>query len=174
MTCIAAGEAASGQYGNIGTVTATTPDGSVVTDSDPSHYYGAPFAIDWANLQWPPSVEYSLSAGTPTAPINGQVFIDGMTAVPGATHGLSVQVGFGPDGSMPENNPDWTWVDAVFYIDFGNNDEYVGQLMPEAPGTYDYAFRYSATEGNTWLYADFDGTGNGYDPSQAGDLVVTP
>ena len=40
FTCTATGTAISGQYANVGTVTATQPDTSVVTDSDPSHYFG--------------------------------------------------------------------------------------------------------------------------------------
>jgi hypothetical protein len=50
----------------------------------------------------------------------------------------------------------------------------MGNLLPEAVGTYDYAYRYSTTAGLDWIYADLDGTGNGYEPSQAGDLVVNP
>ncbi len=38
MTCTAAGVAELGPYTNIGTVTGVAPDGSVVTDSDPSNY----------------------------------------------------------------------------------------------------------------------------------------
>jgi len=56
----------------------------------------------------------------------------------------------------------------------GSNDEFRGQLLPEVVGTYDYAYRYSTTAGLTWLYADLDGTGNGYDPTQAGYLEVVP
>jgi hypothetical protein len=45
-------------------------------------------------------------------------------------------------------------------------------MLPEAQGTYDYAYRYSTTGGRDWVYADLDGIGNGYSPSQAGHLVV--
>jgi hypothetical protein len=45
MTCTASGVAGSGQYQTIGTVTATSVVGSV-TDSDPSHYFGAAPGID--------------------------------------------------------------------------------------------------------------------------------
>jgi glycosidase len=130
--------------------------------------------IGWANLQWPPSIAHTISALTPTENIYGQVWIDGHTQLPGATEGLVAQVGYGPDGSDPDGNPDWTWVGATFNIDAGNNDEFVAQLLPEAVGTYDYACRYSTTGGATWVYADLDGTGNGYDPAQAGDLTVDP
>jgi glycosidase len=128
--------------------------------------------VGWANLQWPPSIVHTISALNPTENIYGQVSIDGHTELPGPTEGLMAQVGYGPDGSNPDGSPDWLWVDAAFNVDVGNNDEFKGQLLPEAVGTYDYAYRYSTTAGMTWLYADLDGTGNGYDPAQAGSLTV--
>ncbi len=130
--------------------------------------------IGWANLQWPYSIEHTISAINPTEIIYGQVWIDGHTSLPGATVGLLAQVGFGPDGSYPDGNLDWTWVDAEFNVDAGNNDEFRGQLLPESVGTFDYAYRYSTTSGQSWIYADLDGTGNGYDPAQAGSLTVNP
>ncbi len=45
MVCLAAGTALPGQYGNIGTVTGNPPEGSPVTDSDPSHYFGTSFVV---------------------------------------------------------------------------------------------------------------------------------
>ena len=41
MTCVATGIAQEGQYANLGTTEGTAPDGTIVTDEDPSHYYGA-------------------------------------------------------------------------------------------------------------------------------------
>ena len=128
--------------------------------------------IGWANLQEPPSIVHTISALNPTENIYGQVWIDGHTDLPGPTEGLIAQVGFGPYWSDPTVDPGWTWVDAVFNVDAGNNDEFRGQLLPEALGTYDYAYRYSTTGGALWIYADKDGTDNGYDPAQAGDLTV--
>jgi glycosidase len=130
--------------------------------------------IGWANLQWPYSIEHTISALNPTENIYGQVWIDGHTNLPGPTEGLVAQVGYGPDGSDPDGNPDWIWVDAAFNVDAGNNDEFMGQLLPEAAGVYDYAYRYTTTAGRIWVYADIEGTGNGYDPAQAGDLTVDP
>ncbi|HSJ52535.1 MAG TPA: alpha-amylase, partial [Anaerolineae bacterium] len=130
--------------------------------------------IGWANLQWPPAIVHTISALVPTENVYGQVWIDGHTSLPGATEGLLAQLGYGPDGSDPEAGAGWLWVEATFNVDAGNNDEFVAQLRPEAVGSYDYAYRYSTTAGRTWLYADLDGTGNGYDPAQAGSLAVTP
>lgn len=130
--------------------------------------------IGWANLQWPPSMTHEVSAIDRTDNVYGQVWIDGVTSAPGPTESLRAQLGFGPDGSNPDGNPAWTWTEASFNADAGNNDEFVASLQPEAAGTYDYAYRYTTTGGRDWVYADLDGIGNGYSPSQAGDLVVTP
>nr|MBP7321592.1 fibronectin type III domain-containing protein [Deltaproteobacteria bacterium] len=172
MTCTAEGIAVEGQYENVGTVTATLPDGDYVSDSDPSHYYGVFFLIDWASLLSPMSITHTISAVAPTEPIISQVLIQGISNVPGVTPGLLAQVGYGPDGSQPENNASWRWVDAVFSADVDDKDEFQGQLLPEPIGTYDVAYRYSSTNGLTWGYADLDSTENGYDPAQAGELIV--
>jgi hypothetical protein len=42
MTCSGQGNSQLGQYANVGTATGTTPDGLVVQDDDPSHYFGEP------------------------------------------------------------------------------------------------------------------------------------
>jgi glycosidase len=130
--------------------------------------------IGWANLQWPYSIVHTISAVNPTENVYGRVWIDGHTALPGATEGLVAQLGYGPDGSNPDGSPEWIWVAATFNVDVDNNDEFKARLLPEAAGVYDYAYRYSTTAGREWLYADLDGTGNGYDPAQAGSLTVIP
>ncbi len=128
------------------------------------------YNIDWANLQWPPSITHTISTITPTATIYGQIYIDGVTSQAGATPGVIAEVGYGADGSTP--GAAWTWFDTTFNADSGNNDEYQGTLLPDAVGTYDYAYRYSTTGGRDWTYGDLDGIP--YDPAQAGHLVVQP
>jgi hypothetical protein len=117
---------------------------------------------------------HTISAVDRTDNAYGQVWIDGETNAPGPTASLEAQLGFGPDGSNPAANPAWTWVGAGFNVDAGNNDEFVASMLPEAAGTYDYAYRYTTTGGRDWVYADLDGIGNGYSPAQAGSLTVTP
>jgi fibronectin type 3 domain-containing protein len=128
--------------------------------------------IGWANLQWPPTMTHTISAVNRTDNAYGQVWIDGVTNQPGATPNLLAQLGFGPVGSDPTGNADWVWVNAAFNVDAGNNDEFVASMLPETTGSFDYAFRYSTTNGFDWVYADLDGIGNGYDPAQAGKLTV--
>ena len=128
------------------------------------------YVIGWANLQWPYEITHTIGI-TPTENIYGQVWIDGVTSDPGATQGLLAQVGFGPDGTDPADNPDWTWEDAVFNVDAGNNDEFMGSLMPESVGSFDYVYRYSTDGGESWVYADIEGPFTGT-PVNPGDLTV--
>ena len=128
--------------------------------------------IGWANLQWPPSMSHEISAIDRTDNVYGMVWIDGETNRSGATPSLTAQLGFGPNGSNPDGNADWEWVEAAFQGDNGNNDEFVGSLQPQATGTFDYAYRYSVTAGRDWVYADLDGIP--YSTDQAGSLTVTP
>jgi glycosidase len=128
--------------------------------------------IGWANLQWPPTLTHTISTTDRTDNVYGQVWIDGATNQPGATPTLMAQLGYGPDGSNPAGNANWTWVEAGFNTDTGNNDEFVASLLPEYVGVFDYAYRYSTTNGRDWVYADLDGIGNGYSPGQAGALTV--
>lgn len=128
------------------------------------------YQIGWANLQWPYVINHTIGIN-PTENIYGQVWISGVTLLPGATPGLWAQVGLGPDGSLPENNPEWTWVDAVFNGQSGENDEFMAQLLPEVIGTYDYCYRYSTNLGESWYYADQNG--GEYSPESAGHMVVS-
>jgi len=131
--------------------------------------------IGWANLQWPPSMSHFISVIDRTDNVYGQVWINGFTNLPGQTESLRAQLGFGPEGSDPAGNPGWTWVDASFNVDTGNNDEFVASLLPEAVGTYDYLYRYSTTNGRDWLYADLIGPiPDGALPPHPGKLYVSP
>jgi len=129
--------------------------------------------IGWANLQWPPTMTHTVSPIDRTDTAYGRVWIDGATNQPGATPGLLAQLGFGPEGSNPDGNTSWTWVDASFNVDDGNNDEFMASMLPETAGVFDYVYRYSATNGNDWLYADLNGpVPDGALPPNPGKLTV--
>ena len=117
------------------------------------------YSIGWANLQWPPTLDYTVSAVNTTDTVYGQIWIDGVTNQSGATPGLIAQLGYGPQGSDPRT---WnTWVDMEFNTDSGHNDEYKGTLQPTTPGTYSYFTRYSTNAGESWTYGDLDGIESG-------------
>ena len=131
------------------------------------------YTIGWANLQWPPTLSYTLNTATRTDNVYGQVWIDGVTNAPGATPSLMAQLGYGPSGSKPAGNSAWQWVDASFNGNAGNNDEFVASLQPEQAGSYDYLYRYSTNGGKDWLYADLNGPiAAGATPSNPGKLTV--
>ena len=131
------------------------------------------FTIGWANLQWPPSMTHTISTVDRTDNAYGQVWIDGVTNQPGPTPTLIAQLGFGPDGSNPAADAGWTWVDATFNVDAGNNDEFTASLLPEMTGSFDYVFRYSTDQGIDWLYADLNGPiPSGNTPPNPGALTV--
>ena len=131
------------------------------------------YSIGWANLQWPPTINHTIGFGSYTENIYGQVWIDGVTGQPGPTDGLWAQVGMGPEGSSPDGNADWSWSDAAFNGDVGNNDEFFGQLLPQEVGVFDYVYRYSTDGGLNWLYADLNGPiPSGNLPPNSGKLTV--
>jgi len=134
--------------------------GSLVVASEPG----------WWNLQWPPDMIVNLGDESPS--VYGRVWLQGITDKSGQGFGIVVQVGYGPDGSDPAVDPGWQWVDAVYHLDYGNDDEYVATFTPGTVGTYDYCYRY-AINGSYWVFGDLDGADNGYSPDQAGLLVVT-
>ena len=129
------------------------------------------YSIGWANLQWPPTLNHTISAINRTENVYGQIWIDGITSQPGATPGLLAEVGFGAVGSTPDNS--WAWSSMAFNGDQGNNDEYVGSLLPDQLGTYCYTTRYSGDGGSTWLYAlNGPDEGNTTCPGPFGVLTV--
>ncbi len=134
--------------------------------------------VDWCNLQWPSSL--TVAVGEESASIYGRVYKQDVTQGAGQGTGIMAQVGYGPDGSDPSSDPSsWTWTDASYNVDVDGltqgdlaNDEYMGTLTVQQTGTYDFAYRFSADNGASWLYCDQDGSDNGYLPAQAGDMTV--
>jgi glycosidase len=127
--------------------------------------------ISWANLQWPPTMTQTISALNRTPAAYGQVYIPGVTNQPGPADTLVAQLGFGPSGSNPAQNPAWVWEDAAFNGNPGNNNEFVASMMPQAVGNYDYLYRYTTTNGRDWVYADRNGPVSGT-PANPGKLTV--
>jgi hypothetical protein len=131
----------------------------------------APAAVDlgWYNLQWPLST--TTDVGMPTENIYGQVWADGVTNQLGQGTGIMAQLGFGPTSDLP-TGPSWSWSNMVYNVDVGNNDEYMGNILPTHAGTFAYSTRFSGDGGINWSYADLDGPN--YDIGRGGVLTVTP
>ena len=93
-----------------------------------------------------------VTAGSPSEHIFGQVWLSGVTDQPGQGAGIEAQLGYGP-AFDPPTQANWTWVDATYNLDSGNNDEYRARLTVKWAGTYAYAFRYRY-RGGSWTYGD--------------------
>jgi hypothetical protein len=134
-----------------------------------------PVDIGWCNLQHP--AQTTTTAGDPTELIYGRVYSDNCTGGGQQCDGITAQVGFGPQGTDPTAAAaSFTWADADFNAghDTDDNDEYEGVLTPPNPGTYRYVYRFSGDDGASWTYCDQDGSDNGFQTDQMGDLTVDP
>ncbi|MCP4536716.1 MAG: hypothetical protein GY832_06175 [Chloroflexi bacterium] len=113
----------------------------------------------------------STTIGTPTTPITAQVTLANVTSLTGTT--FAAEIGHGAGITLT----DWTWTTIGYVGDVGNADQFVGIITPTVSGVYSYTVRFDGNWGvgnpNTaWLYADLDGTANGFDLGNVGVLSV--
>ncbi|HCF60161.1 MAG TPA: hypothetical protein DFS52_19465, partial [Myxococcales bacterium] len=94
--------------------------------------------VDWCGLQFPPSTTIE-DGGKLTA--YGRVFLEGVTEQAGQGTGIEGELGVGPAGTNGSSSSAWSWTDASFNVDVGNDDEFVGEAAPGL-GSYAYAFRF--------------------------------
>jgi glycosidase len=125
----------------------------------------------WYNLNSPAEITHTISTITPTPDIYGQLWIDGYTGGNGPADGIRAQIGYAPDGTSPSSPDDWTWVEMAYSSAAGNNDEYVGNLLPDMTGEFDYITRWSSDGGYSWYISDLNGPGDNGNP---GALHVIP
>ena len=95
-------------------VRALDAPGNESADSNEARVVPA-YAIGWANLQWPPTLDYTVSASQTTDTVYGQVWIDGVTSKPGPTPGLRAELGYGAQAqpNIPANSTLYFVVDIV-------------------------------------------------------------
>ncbi len=150
-------------------VTVTNPDDQQATLADAFTYTAA--LPGWARLDGPAAL--GTVVGVPTGLLTAQVYAEGVTPGDGAGFGLDAEVGYGPAGSDPTDNPSWTWSAATYQGEIGNNDVYAGAIAaPE--GTYSATLRFTISGGQSYLYADLDGSDNGFDPAALATVTVSP
>ena len=149
------------------------------TNADPG--FGTPSAVEYCHLQWP--CAQTAKEGD-EVDLYTWVYAKGVTEAKGAGPGLVVELGWGADGSTPDET--WTWQAASFNVDKGSNDEWTSRLAVPSAGAYDYAFRayLPDAENPGYLMCDIgdDGEGgcgtgsvgsnDGYQPANAGQLTV--
>ncbi|MCF8242503.1 MAG: hypothetical protein K9J16_14085 [Melioribacteraceae bacterium] len=138
---------------------------------------------NYSNLNIPDVVflEEPAQAGAipfvPTERIYGLVYEPGITDQAGKGENILAEVGFGDDGSLPDDST-WLWFPASYLNDEGEYDRYFASLTADTLGTFDYAYRFKVGEGE-WVYADLNGNDlgaggfNSYESEYAGDLLVS-
>jgi VCBS repeat-containing protein len=112
-----------------------------------------------------------------TPQVYGRISAAELTEPLGFSPTIVAQFGYGVLGTNPKTSASWIWSDASFNTQLANGDEYVTSIPDDlSPGNYAYAYRFGlSTDGQTpisWVYADLDGSGNGFQFSQLGSLFV--
>lgn len=127
--------------------------------------------IDWCKLGGVATGVEALDLRTNQsgAAVYGQVYQANVTTSAGEKSAISAQLGYGAAGTDPST---WTWVNAAFNADKGNNDEYQATLTNPGVGTYKYAYRVALNNG-PWKYCDGNGSDDGFSEANAGTLTVT-
>ncbi|MBX3056296.1 MAG: alpha amylase N-terminal ig-like domain-containing protein [Anaerolineae bacterium] len=155
-------------------VVVSRDDVSGLVSSNSNEAVGIPahdLSSAWYNLQWPEEITHTISAITPTENIYAQLWIDGYTGGSGPAQGIRTQIGYAIAGTPPISTSQWTWVEMAYDSAQSNNDQYVGNLLPDVVGDFDYITRWSSDGGNTWYRSDLTGPGDNDNP---GLLHVLP
>ena len=103
----------------------------------------------------------------------GELNINGATGPDGPAERITAQVGFGGSGTSPDTSSDWFWYPITYTGVSNSNDVFSGAPVIDTEGTFDVAMRFMVGAAG-WVYADLDGSANGYDPVNAGSLKVIP
>jgi hypothetical protein len=124
--------------------------------------------INWCNLADPPS---HIMTEDDSVEIFSQLFVDGVTNLPGAGEGISAWIGYSNENNDPAT---WNnWVLADYNQDVGGNDEYSQFLSGFNTGTYYYASRFQIDESNYYYGGYPSGFWDGM-TNISGVLTVTP
>ena len=132
-------------------------------------YTYAPNIPDWGQLYAPENLTTFAGA---SITLTAEVYEAGVTEAEGAGFGLVAEVGYGPVGTMPNDEAAWVWQEAEFLKDVENNDLWTGNISaPE--GEWSATMRFSLGTSEAWHVVDLDGTVNGTDPAQFPTLTFT-
>lgn len=109
------------------------------------------------------SVQFPLSLGAPAGTpmtVYAQIWEPGLTEAAGPPSAAILgQVGYGPASANPQYESGWTWTNATWNLQSGNNDEFKATFSAPPTGSYRYVYRFSIDFGATWTLCDLDGAG---------------
>jgi hypothetical protein len=117
---------------------------------------GSAAEVDYCSLLLPASL--TLAAGASSGSVTGQLYDLGVTEAAGAplaSANVRAQLGFGPATANPEYESTWSWTNAAWSSQTGNNDVYQASFnAPATTGSYRYAYRFSLDSGVSWTVCD--------------------
>ena len=128
-------------------------------------------SIGWANLQWPPTMTHTISADRP----HGRRLRPGLDrrrrpSQPGPTPEPARAARLRAGRQRPGRQRGLDVGRGRVQRRCRQQRRVRRQPAARGDGTFDYAYRYTTTDGRDWVYADLDGIGNGYGSAQAGAL----
>ncbi|NMO13774.1 IPT/TIG domain-containing protein [Pyxidicoccus fallax] len=127
-------------------------------------------AINYCNLQWPPTTE----GGRTTY---GKVYEPGATDGTPPNTNLTAELGYGPKEQDPGVGAGWTWNAGTLNGDAnGDTDEYTASLPPTVPVGHSYVWRYRVGTGpycfgDVQLDGQSGGSSNGVSPDTLGQVT---
>jgi len=124
--------------------------------------------IDNAVLKTPSTI--SVDCYQPIPSIEASLNIPGETGGSGPASDISAEVGIGLRNTDPVNGK-WTWTPIPYVGADGNNDSFATSLFMTVSGDFDFACRFRKGVAE-WIYADLDGSTNGYSSVAAGKMTV--
>ena len=137
---------------------------------DDVEVYGYKTGVDNAKVVSPAS--YSIDSYQSSPAITGSIAIVGNTGTSGPAAQVTAQFGYGFRNTNPYDLQNWTWIDAAYSGSDDTHDFFsVSPMIISVAGDFDYAFRFKNGE-SAWIYADYDGSSNGYSKTVAGKMTV--
>ncbi|MEP7082708.1 MAG: carbohydrate-binding module family 20 domain-containing protein, partial [Chloroflexota bacterium] len=96
-------------------------------------------------------IEQQLSAVEPGQPVEATVQAPPYSDLDGATVGVRVELGFGPEAELVSaEDESWTWGPMTYAGEEGGADRWTGSVRPEETGSYRVTARLSTDGGVTW------------------------
>jgi hypothetical protein len=147
------------------TVRVRNPDGAEAAAVD-AFTYGVVETVRQCTLL--PPLEASLWQDGEMPAFSARVSHPGVTEGLGRNARLGAQVGVGRADQPPAS---WTWADADWARDAGDDDVYTAAPARPSVGSWRWGFRFTLG-GGRWVYCDSTGTDDGFDASKTGQVVV--
>ena len=125
------------------------------------------FGITDAQLMTPTNVAMTSYQTSPV--FTGRLCIAHQTGASGPAAHVVAQFGYGLPGTTPGTT--WNWLDATYARSDAQYDYYTAQGQISVAGMQEFCFRFRVGEG-AWVYADADGSANGYLSEAAGRIAI--